>query len=295
MANAKSGKNPKSGLGRGFDSLIPTNFDSSLLVDEQDRVQKLLIQDILPNKDQPRKDFDELMLKELAESIKTHGVLQPVVVRQLGDGTYSIVAGERRWRAAQIAGLDRIPAIVRTMEELQQLELALVENVQRVDLSPLEQALSIQRLHDQFSIAYADIAQRLGKALATVTNIVRLLQLPDDARQALEQKRITEGHARAILSLKGMPDKQTELLQFILKNKWSVRQAEQFAVACKKNTTSTTSAKQQTQKTTLETRQLSKYLGVPVSIRRTAKGGKLELGFTSDEELAKILDRLKKA
>ncbi|MBP7807443.1 ParB/RepB/Spo0J family partition protein [Candidatus Saccharibacteria bacterium] len=292
MAQPKSGK---SGLGRGFDSLIPTNFDSSLLVDEQDRVQKLLISDILPNEGQPRRSFDAAQLSELAHSIKEHGILQPVVVRQMPDGTYSIVAGERRWRAAQIAGLDRIPAIVRTMEELQQLEIALVENVQRVDLSPLEQALSIQRLHDQFSIAYGDIALRLGKALATVTNIVRLLQLPDDARQALEQKQISEGHARAILSLKDMPDKQTELLQFIVKNKWSVRQAEQFAVACKKNTASTTTAKQQTQKVTPETRQLSKYLGVPVSIRRTAKGGKLELGFTSDEELEKILARLKKA
>lgn len=295
MANPKNSKNPKSGLGRGFDSLIPTNFDSSLLVDEQDRVQKLLISDILPNNGQPRRSFDDTQLGELAHSIKEHGILQPVVVRQMPDGTYSIVAGERRWRAAQIAGLDRIPAIVRTMEELQQLEIALVENVQRVDLSPLEQALSIQRLHDQFSIAYVDIAQRLGKALATVTNIVRLLQLPDDARQALEQKQISEGHARAILSLKDMPDRQTELLQFIVKNKWSVRQAEQFAVACKKNTVSTTTAKQQTQKVTPETRQLSKYLGVPVSIRRTAKGGKLELGFTSDEELEKILARLKKA
>ncbi len=298
MANTNSSKNSKSGkggLGRGFDSLIPTNFDSSLLVDEQDRVQKLLISDILPNAGQPRRSFDDAQLSELAHSIKEHGILQPVVVRQMPDGTYSIVAGERRWRAAQIAGLDRIPAIVRTMEELQQLEIALVENVQRVDLSPLEQALSIQRLHDQFSIAYADIAQRLGKALATVTNIVRLLQLPDDAREALEQKKITEGHARAILSLKDMPDKQTELLQFIVKNRWSVRQAEQFAVACKNSPTSTTTAKQQTQKVTPETRQLSKYLGVPVSIRRTAKGGKLELGFTSDEELEKILDRLKKA
>lgn len=292
MANAK---NSKSGLGRGFDSLIPTNFDSSLLVDEQDRVQKLLIQDILPNKDQPRKDFDELMLKELAESIKTHGVLQPVVVRQLGDGTYSIVAGERRWRAAQIAGLDRIPAIVRTMEELQQLELALVENVQRVDLSPLEQAMSIQRLHDQFSVAYADIAKRLGKALATVNNTVRLLQLPPDAMTALQNKQITEGHARAILALKDRPEQQAELLQFIIKNKWSVRQAEQFVVACKKGANDAKTAQTKTVTSTPETKKLEKYLGVPVSIKRTAKGGKLELGFKSDKELESIIKRLQKS
>lgn len=292
MANAKSGK---SGLGRGFDSLIPTNFDSSLLVDEQDRVQKLLISDVLPNKDQPRTDFDDVMLQELAESVKTHGILQPVVVRQLQDGSYSIVAGERRWRAAKIAGLSHIPAIVRTMEELQQLEIALVENVQRVDLSPLEQAVSIQRLHDQFSIAYADIAQRLGKALTTVNNIVRLLQLPDDARNALQNKQISEGHARAILSLKDRPEQQTELLQFILKNKWSVRQAEQFVVACKKGANDTKTAQTKTVTKTPETKKLEKYLGVPVSIKRTAKGGRLELGFTSDEELQTIIKRLQKS
>lgn len=285
----------QSGLGKGFDSLIPKDFDSSLLVDEKDRVQKLLISDILPNKDQPRTSFDEAQLQELAGSIKTHGVLQPVVVRQLADGAYSIVAGERRWRAAQIAGLSHIPAIVRTMEELQQLEIALVENVQRVDLSPLEQAISIQRLHDQFSIAYADIAKRLGKALATVNNTVRLLQLPDTARLALQNRQISEGHARAILALKDRPEQQEELLQFILKHTWSVRQAEQFVVACKKGANDTKTAQTKTVTTTPETKKLSKYLGVPVSIRRTAKGGRLELGFTSDEELSEIMNRLQKS
>jgi ParB family chromosome partitioning protein len=295
MANKKSGNSGKSGLGRGFDSLIPANFDSSLLVDEQDRVQKLLISDVLPNKDQPRTDFDDMMLQELAESVKTHGILQPVVVRQLQDGSYSIVAGERRWRAAKIAGLSHIPAIVRTMEELQQLEIALVENVQRVDLSPLEQAVSIQRLHDQFSIAYADIAQRLGKALTTVNNIVRLLQLPDDARNALQNKQISEGHARAILSLKDRPEQQAELLQFIIKNHWSVRQAEQFVVACKKGANDTKTAQTKTEVTTPETKKLAKHLGVPVSIKRTAKGGRLELGFKTDQELETIIKRLNKS
>ncbi len=295
MANKKSGNSGKSGLGRGFDSLIPANFDSSLLVDEQDRVQKLLISDVLPNKDQPRTDFDDMMLQELAESVKTHGILQPVVVRQLQDGSYSIVAGERRWRAAKIAGLSHIPAIVRTMEELQQLEIALVENVQRVDLSPLEQAVSIQRLHDQFSIAYADIAQRLGKALTTVNNIVRLLQLPDDARNALQNKQISEGHARAILSLKDRPEQQAELLQFIIKNHWSVRQAEQFVVACKKGANDSNLAQTKTANKTPETKKLEKYLGVPVTIKRTAKGGKLELGFKTDDELKTIIDRLNKS
>lgn len=289
-----AGLNKNKGLGKGFDTLIPQNFDSSLLMDEQDRVQKLFISDILPNKEQPRSTFDELALKELAASINQHGILQPVVVRTLQDGKYSIVAGERRWRAAQIVGLEQIPAIVRTMEELEQLEIALVENVQRVDLSPLEQALSIQRLHEQFSIAYADIAVRLGKAVATVMNTVRLLNLPADAQAALREGKITEGHARAILSLKDIPDKQTELLAFIMKNGWSVRQAEQFAIAAKKGNTTSQAAQKQVENTNPATEKLSKKLGIPVSIKRTARGGKLELGFKSNTELDSLIRKLNK-
>ncbi len=287
-------KKPTKGLGRGFDTLIPQNFDSSLLEDEKDRVQKLLISDILPNKSQPRTEFDEAALHELSLSIKQHGVLQPVVVRTIEDGKFGIVAGERRWRAAQKAGLTHIPAIIRTMEELEQLEIALVENVQRVDLSPLEQAVSIQRLHDQFSIAYEEIAKRLGKANVTIQNTVRLLNLPDDARAALQAGTITEGHARAILSLKDHPEKQTELLNFIIKNHWSVRQAEQFATATKKGAKSTKKAQQQLEKTTPETEKLSKKLHTPVTIRRTANGGKLEIAFKTNTELNRLIRKLSK-
>ena len=152
------------GLGRGFATLIPDDFDNSLLVDEQDRVQKLLISDVHPTEGQPRTEFDETELKELSSSIKQHGILQPLIVRVREDGkTYNIVAGERRWRAAKMAGLSHVPAIVRTLEELEQLEIALIENVQRSDLSPLDQAVAIQRLYTQFNVAYADIATRLGK------------------------------------------------------------------------------------------------------------------------------------
>jgi ParB family chromosome partitioning protein len=282
------------GLGRGFDSLIPQDFDKSLLADEQERVQKLLITDIIPAQSQPRTIFDEEALNELSGSIKRHGVLQPIVVRTIPGG-YSIVAGERRWRAAQLAGFTHIPAIVRTLEELEQLEIALIENVQRVDLSPLEQAISIQRLHEQFNIAYAEIAQRLGKALSTINNIVRLLGLPPEAQEALRDGIISEGHARTILSIRDLPDKQSELLEFILKNHWSVRQAEQFALAAKKGIlTDIKKAKQRVASTTPDTEKLSKHLGVLVSIRRTAKGGKLELGFKTDKDLDKLIKRLAK-
>jgi ParB family chromosome partitioning protein len=194
------------GLGRGFDSLLPQNFDSTLLLTDEDRIQKVLVSKISPNANQPRTHFDDEALDQLAASIKQYGILQPLVVtpnNSLGvNGEFMIIAGERRWRAAEIAGLDKVPVIVRTSHELEQLEIALVENVQRVDLSPLEQAVSIERLHQQFNITYDHIAERLGKAASTVNNMVRLLQLPEGARQALKDGAISEGHARAILALK---------------------------------------------------------------------------------------------
>jgi len=141
-------KQPR-GLGKGFDALIPQDFDSSLLVDASERVQKLFVNKLKPSQHQPRKNFDQESLEQLASSIKRHGLLQPLIVTPAKNDTYDIVAGERRWRAAQIAGLTSVPAIVRSTKELEHLEIALIENVQRVDLSPLEQAVSIQRLHDQ--------------------------------------------------------------------------------------------------------------------------------------------------
>ena len=160
------------GLGRGFEALIPSSVDVGLLEDDSNRIQKLFITQVTPNSDQPRKQFDLLALEELSESIREHGVLQPIIVVQKSDKTFRIVAGERRYRASQLAGLDKIPAIVRTLDELKELELALVENVQRVDLSALEQAASIARLQQQFSLTYAEISKKLGKAETTIHNIV---------------------------------------------------------------------------------------------------------------------------
>lgn len=289
-----SANKKQTGLGRGFESLIPQNFDNTLLAGEQDRIQKLPISDIIPNGNQPRTEFDEVLLQELAASIAEHGVLQPIIVRNQ-DGKYMIVAGERRWRAAQKAGLTHMPAIVRSLEDLQQLQIALVENVQRVDLSPLEQALSIKTLVDQFNMTIQDIAKQLGKAPPTVTNIVRLLGLPPAAQEALRDKLITEGHARAILAIKNYPEKQAELLQLIVKNHWTVRQAEQFAVAVKEGPQDgATAQKRAGSATTPATEKLSKNLGRPVSIRRLAKGGKLEIAFTSDNELEALINLLQK-
>jgi len=283
----------KKGLGRGFDVLIPQDVDTTILFDDHEKVQKLSVNSLIPNPDQPRTTFDEEALKQLAESIKQYGVLQPLIVTPHGKGTYAIVAGERRWRAAQLAGEKKVPAIVRTTKELERLEIALVENVQRVDLSPLEQALSIERLHQQFSMTYEAIAKRLGKASSTVNNIVRLLQLPKEAQKALTEGRIFEGHARAILSLKDNPDKQQELLNNILRYGWSVRQAEQFVVSFREGFKESKAARERMRTETPETKQLSRRLGgMPVHIRRMAKGGKLEIRFKSDEELERIFRSL---
>ncbi|HSW66652.1 MAG TPA: ParB/RepB/Spo0J family partition protein [Bacillota bacterium] len=283
----------KTGLGRGFDALIPKSVDAAILFDDQDRIQRLLLADITPNPYQPRTLFDDDALAGLADSIREHGILQPLVVTPHGAGKYVIVAGERRWRAASLAHLEKVPAIVRTTKELERLELAIVENVQRVDLSPLEQAVSIERLHQQFNMTYEAIAKRLGKASSTVNNIVRLLQLPEAARDALQKGDISEGHARAILSLKGMPEKQQELLSHILRYGWPVRQAEQFVVSVKEGFKETKDTKERMQTETPATKRLSKRLGgVPVHIRRTAKGGKLEIAFTSDDDLERILGSL---
>lgn len=286
-----SSKQPR-GLGRGLGTLIPTNFDSSLLIDEKERVQKLNTKVVQPNPDQPRKHFDPEALEQLASSIKKHGILQPLVVTPNGQDGYTIIAGERRYRAATKAGLTHVPALVRSAKELDQLEIALVENVQRVDLSPLEQAVSIAKLHEQFSMSYQMIAERLGKAVTTVNNIVRLLQLPAEAREALQHGHITEGHARAILSLKDKPEKQRQLLTRIIDEGWSVRQAEHFASAVKTGAGTEKAAVKRTLEQTPETKRLSKFLKTPVKLKHLAKGGQLMIRYKTEEELKTIIARI---
>ncbi len=280
------------GLGKGFDALIPTNFDETLLLDSKDRVQKLFTGDIKPNPKQPRRSFDESMLQELSRSIKRYGVLQPLIVSPAEDGSYQLVAGERRWRAAQLAGLTQVPAIVRKREELEQLEIALIENMQRVDLSPLEQAISIERLHQQFNMQYKAIADRLSKALPTIHNMVRLLQLPPNARQALQDALISEGHARAILALKDAPNLQEELLKQIIENRWSVRQAEQFVTRFKQGEKTTREAKNKMAVETPATKNVGKTLGTKVTLRHTARGGRIEIHFKDESELSNLLKKL---
>lgn len=293
MSAAKSSRN--TGLGRAFDTLLPSDFDKSLLLDPNEKVQKVAIDLLEANKNQPRRNFDKESLKELSQSIKQHGILQPLIVTRVkGKDNYMIIAGERRWRAAKEAGLTSLPAIVRSAKTLEQLEIALVENVQRVDLSPLEQASSINKLHQQFNLTINIIAKRLGKATSTINNTARLIQLPESAQTALRENKITEGHARSILALKGHISKQQELLESIIRNHWSVRQAERFVTLFKSGepNTDTKDIKKRMRTETPQTKKLSSQLSTPVKIRLTAHGGKLEIDFKSPEDLGRILKNL---
>jgi len=276
-------------LGRGFDALMPQNIDKAILAEDKNRVQKVLITDIKPNPDQPRREFDQASIDELADSISRHGVLQPLIVVREVHG-YKIVAGERRWRAAQSAKLTHVPAIVRSLEELEQVELALIENIQRVDLSPLEQALSVYKLQHQFNLTLEHIAKRLGKAHSTVSNLTRLLQLPENALEALRQKKISEGHARSILALKGDEDAQNKLLEFIINNNWSVRQAEKFVTDWK--TGSKNMPEQKITDNSVAVSRLRNRIGEKVTVKRLKKGGQIIIPFRSEKHLTEIVEKL---
>lgn len=292
----------KRGLGRGFDSLIPTQvldeqFDPSAGQDEKvSELRKIDLNKLYPDPDQPRRHFDEGHLKELSESIKEHGVLQPIVVTPHGDG-FMIVAGERRFRAAKAANLSKIPAIVRTLSNQHKLELALIENIQRRDLNPLETATAYLKLHQQFNMTYEEIGQRVGgKAVSTISNALRLLQLPEDAKSALIEGTISEGHARQILALDDAKA-QKSLLGLIVSEGWSVRKAEQFVVGYKQGESAPKKAASGIRHTKAEsddTKILGKRLGAEVRIKATAKGGQLIIGYKDDSDLARITKLLLK-
>lgn len=284
-------------LGRGFDSLIPTQidqqFDPTSEADAQvSRTQNVLISDIKPNPEQPRRTFEQESLLELKRSIEQHGVLQPIVVVRTDDGLV-LIAGERRWRAARAAGLKEIPAIVRTLDAQAQLEVALIENIQREDLSPLEMATSMIKLNQQFNQTFEAIAERLGKATSTVVNVTRLLHLPEPAKRALDRGKITEGHARQILALEE-PKKQQELLDLILRHGWSVRRAETFVRAYKQGAESKSTAVRSSRTTTEETKRLGKKLKAKVELQQLAKGGRILIRFKDEKDYQRLLKKLDK-
>ena len=279
------------GLGRGLDALFPVDFAKAdvLRGSSNEGQMEIDISSIRAMKGQPRTVFDEEKIEQLAFSIKEHGVLQPLVLVERENGIYEIIAGERRFRAAKVAGLRKVPAIVRTVSDLQQLEIALVENIQREDLGPIDQAQSIKRLHDDFSQDYKLIAKKLGKAHSTIMNIVRLLGLPAPLQQALKDGNISEGHARALLSLGDQPEVQNLLFRHILDKHWSVRKAELFVQSHKESDGKTVVRESKMQYQNKFTKQLESKLDRKVRISRTAKGGKLTISFKDDTDLEKLL------
>lgn len=283
----------KRGLGRGFDSLIPTDvtvdMPAAVRPTSGEAIQQVDPAKILPNPQQPRQNFDAAELQGLADSIKQHGVLHPPVVQSKGGGTYELIAGERRVRAAKLAGLAQIPVIVRSYDEQQQLELALLENVQRSELNPIETATAYRKLVDEFNLTLDSLGQRMGKAKSTVANTIRLLSLSKAAREAVANGVISEAHGRAILAVEGA-QRQQDLLDHVVKEHWTVRQAEEFARNQKPQAKSTPAVPAGDNPLAQE---LGSYLGTKVKMQSKAKGGRLIIEYQSDNDLQRIVDTIK--
>ncbi len=191
----------KKGLGRGLGALLDANSVIETTTETEKDVKKIKITQIEPNKTQPRRDFDEEKIEELAESIKEYGLLQPIVVKLNKNGFYTIIAGERRWRASRLAGLKEIPAVIKDVSEQTEKEITLIENIQREDLNSLEEAAGIKELIDEYGLTQEEVASKIGRSRTAVTNILRLLNLPPEIQQLLKEEKITQGHARALLAL----------------------------------------------------------------------------------------------
>lgn len=276
----------KHGLGKGLDALIPAGE----MATGPGGVLQLPVDRILPNPRQPRHPLNPEDLHDLTDSIRAHGVLQPLLVTQDGEA-YVLIAGQRRLQAARLAGLEFVPAILRQASEIQQLELALIENLQREDLHPLEAAEGYQRLCDEFSLTHEVIAEQVGKSRAAITNTLRLLKLSPAARAALAANRISEGHARALLALP-TPYAQDAALQTVLRRDLNVRQTEELVRKLSGHRKpGGRQSKRSAEETALED-QLRQALGTRVLLRRGARGGSLILRFYSDEELNALVDRL---
>lgn len=286
----------KKGLGRGFDSLIPTelldeSFDPTAAQDDKvSELRHIKLEEIFADPDQPRRAFDEIALSELAASIAEHGILQPIVVTPQKGG-YQIVAGERRYRAAKQAGLTKVPALVRTLSNQHKLELSLIENLQRRDLNPLETATAYLKLRDQFNLTLDEIGQRVGgKSVSTISNTLRLLRLPESVREALLDGRLREGQARPLINLE--PSVIEEILPRILKEEWSARRIEQFIVQLKKAAKSP--IENEHKKVTdvpyeKEIARIGKRLSTNVSVKTNAKGaGQIVIRFKNDNEFQRI-------
>ncbi|AIC12609.1 ParB/RepB/Spo0J family partition protein [Xylella fastidiosa subsp. morus] len=296
----------KRGLGRGLEALLGSKGGSSVpptVAQEQlpgEVLRTLQTTQLQPSKYQPRREMSEAKLAELADSIKAQGVIQPIIVRELDVDMFEIVAGERRWRASQLAGLTEVPVIVRELDDRTVVAMALIENIQREDLNPLEEAQALQRLIDEFSLTHAEAAEAVGRSRAAVSNLLRLLELPLGIRTLLESHQLEMGHARALLTL--TPELAAKLAKEAADQGWSVREvehrAQQFAAGKvpdirDKKSKSLASAPAQPDIASLET-ELSECLGTKVAINHGRAGrGKLVIHYTDLDVLDGVLERLR--
>ena len=274
------------GLGKGINALF-----NNIEMEQGEVIKEIKLKELRPNPYQPRKVFAEEAIEELKQSILMHGILQPIIARKSIKG-YEIVVGERRYRAAVEAGLKAVPVVIRDLTEQQMMELAILENLQREDLNPIEAALAYQMLLERLQITQDELARRLGKSRPHITNYVRLLSLPEEIRDYISEGKISMGHGRALLALKNK-EKLHALIEKVLKEKMNVRQLEQYIHQLNENVPRGTKTKEQ-QKKDLFIKQhetsLREKLGTSVSIKQSKKKGKIEIEFFSKEDLDRILD-----
>ena len=289
-------------LGRGLDALISTQDEVE--TSGSSSISEVAISQIEANPNQPRREFDEKALEELAESIKNFGIIQPITLRQISDDRYQIIAGERRWRATQMAGLQRIPAYIRTADDENMMQMALVENIQREELNPIEVALAYQHLIERYNLKQEELSEKIGKNRATIANTLRLLKLPAQVQMAIKNRQIDKGHARALLSLAD-PAMQVKFFKEVLEKGYSVRQIEEMvaqinageAVKSGKRTLQDKKVLLPEEFKVLKT-QLSDFFKTKVQMTCSQQGkGKISIPFENEEELTRIIelfDRMKK-
>jgi ParB family chromosome partitioning protein len=279
--------NQKKVLGRGLGALIPQRGDLDPL---RDGLAQIPITQIAPNPYQPRKAFNEASIEELARSVREHGIVQPIVVTRTSDSHYRLIAGERRLRAAQRAGLQTVPAVIKELlKESDSLQIALIENIQREDLNPIEEAGAYHQLHDEFGLTQEEISRRVGKERSTVANFLRLLRLPDSVKELLAAGQLTMGHARALLSVDSV-QRQEQLAERVVKRNLNVRQTEMLAA-----TTSAKPVKRAKPKdvfTRDAEEKLTRSLRTKVDIDRRRRGGVIHIRFASEDDLIRIFDEL---
>lgn len=289
-------------LGRGLDALISTQDEVE--TSGSSSISEVAISQIEANPNQPRREFDEKALEELAESIKNFGIIQPITLRQISDDRYQIIAGERRWRATQMAGLQRVPAYIRTADDENMMQMALVENIQREELNPIEVALAYQHLIERYNLKQEELSEKIGKNRATIANTLRLLKLPAQVQMAIKNRQIDKGHARALLSLAD-PAMQVKFFKEVLEKGYSVRQIEEMvaqinageAVKSGKRTLQDKKVLLPEEFKVLKT-QLSDFFKTKVQMTCSQQGkGKISIPFENEEELTRIIelfDRMKK-